>query len=86
MNVMFKKELIMSKTKFQEIIRKHGGSTALANRLGCSPQVINNWRNRGVPPAAILKFPDIFHELMPSARCKHELSKPNKSSTNRAET
>lgn len=50
------------KLNIEEIIKEHGGQSALARKLGLTPQHINNWRIRksGVPPRVQLKHPDIF--------------------------
>lgn len=50
--------------KDKEIIQKHGGTSALAHKLGFDkkngPQRVNNWVKRGIPPAIKIKYPEIF--------------------------
>lgn len=44
-----------------------GGLTELSRRLGLSPQVVSNWRTRGVPAE---KCPDIERETNGEVRCE----------------
>lgn len=37
-------------------IQSVGSLTAFAKRVGVSPQVVANWRSRGVPAARVLKI------------------------------
>ena len=46
--------------KDNAIIDAHGGTVALAGRLGITPPRVNNWRTRGVPASARLEWPEIF--------------------------
>lgn len=50
-------------------IDKAGGLTELARRLGCKPQVISNWRARGIPAERVLQVEQASgvdrHELRP---------------------
>ncbi len=40
----------LTETTFEEVVRKGGGLTTLANALGEeSVQVVSNWRHRGFP-------------------------------------
>ena len=44
----------------KEIIESLGGPTAVAKRIGVKPQVVCNWRRRGIPPKRKLEFPFLF--------------------------
>ncbi len=49
-----------------ELIKREGGVTALARKLGYTEggaQRVQNWLKRGIPPAERLKHPDV---LMPN--------------------
>lgn len=55
----------------QRAIDAAGGVSALARRIGVSPQVVANWRARGVPPGRVLAIEEASngvvtrHELRP---------------------
>ena len=38
----------------QRAIEAAGGLTRLAERIGVSPQVVSNWRSRGIPADRVL--------------------------------
>jgi DNA-binding transcriptional regulator YdaS (Cro superfamily) len=46
----------MKKAAIEKAIEAVGGVTELAKRLKVSPQVINNWRSRGVPAVRVLEI------------------------------
>jgi DNA-binding transcriptional regulator YdaS (Cro superfamily) len=37
-------------TALDEAIKLAGGLTALGKKIGSKPQVVSNWRTRGIPP------------------------------------
>lgn len=41
-------------------IEQLGGTTAVAKKTGYSPQRIQNWKRRGIPPSVKLEFPELF--------------------------
>lgn len=45
----------MKRAALEKAIKAVGGITELAKRLKVSPQVVQNWRTRGVPAGAVLK-------------------------------
>lgn len=56
-----------------ELIRRLGGPTAVAERLGYDPkaggwQRVNNWRARGIPEVIRLRRPDVFGAVGESLR------------------
>lgn len=40
----------------ERAIEVAGGLSALAFRLGVKPQVVHNWRKRGIPPQRVLEI------------------------------
>ena len=44
----------------REKIDRLGGSTAVAKKVGCTTQRVQNWKTRGIPPAVKLEFPELF--------------------------
>lgn len=54
--------------KTKEIIKRFGGSSALARKLGYDksngPQRVHNWIKRGIPAAVIISHPEIFSPVL----------------------
>mgnify|MGYP001590215986 CR=1 FL=1 len=46
-----------------EVIDALGGTSKAAKKLGCSLQVITNWRARRIPPEMFLVVTDILNEM-----------------------
>lgn len=42
------------------LIEHHGGPTALARKLNCRVQRVQNWKTRGIPASIKLKYPHLF--------------------------
>lgn len=47
-------------TSAEQLIERAGGSAALSRLTGYSVQRINNWKQRGIPAAAKVRFPHLF--------------------------
>lgn len=60
-------ELHMTETPIDKAIRLAGGVTALGERMGLSPQVVSNWRARGVPAE---RCPALEHITAGAVRCE----------------
>lgn len=55
----------------EKVIKKHGGPTALAKKLGYESggaQRVHNWLTRGIPAQVILENIDIFKEFLPNKK------------------
>ncbi|MFW1952190.1 hypothetical protein [Acinetobacter beijerinckii] len=48
--------------KDRELIKKHGGVTALAHSLGYNVQRVQNWTVRGIPAKERLEHPELLLE------------------------
>ena len=44
----------------KDLIERLGGATAVAAKLGCSVQRVQNWKERGIPAQVRLDHPDVF--------------------------
>lgn len=44
----------------REIIDTLGGTKKVADAVGVSPQVVTNWKRRGIPPKVILENSTMF--------------------------
>ena len=57
----------MTEPPIDRAIRLAGGVTALSEHLGIAPQVVSNWRTRGVPAE---RCPDIEEATAGAVRCE----------------
>lgn len=61
LNVVFNLGMDIQKGQVaRTLIERHGGSSALARLTGYSVQRINNWKGRGIPSEAMVRFPNLF--------------------------
>lgn len=58
------------------LIADLGGPTKVAERIGFSPQRVQNWLKRGIPPAVKVTYPRLFLKkpkgVIPSSRAPEE--------------
>jgi hypothetical protein len=53
-------ELEKRRSEARALIDSEGGVTALADKLDCSPQRVQNWLDRGISADAKVAHPEIF--------------------------
>lgn len=53
-----------------ELITKLGGATALARKLGTTPQAVCNWRTRGIPARIKLEYQELFEKAQKNEKSK----------------
>lgn len=56
----------------KEKIEGLGGSTVVANITGYSVQRVQNWKNRGIPAAVKLEFPELFLNEQPKQKANRQ--------------
>jgi hypothetical protein len=61
------------KNLIESLIKKFGTPMATAKELGVAPQVITNWRNRGMSNKAIVKLLHQRPDLFPQPQDKGEV-------------
>ena len=61
-------------TALDRAIKHAGGLTDLANSIGVTPQVVANWRRRGVPAARVIQIERATHDKQGRPRVlRHDL-------------
>jgi DNA invertase Pin-like site-specific DNA recombinase len=64
--------IVRMKNLIESLIKKFGTAKETAKELGVSPQVVTNWRNRGMSSKAIVKLlhqrPELFQQPQPQGK------------------